>query len=69
MKRMLIAAAIVLSLSACTTPVVKSAVERDTAYAKAVDFCGGKENISYFYYKTQVSSFKTYCMDGRGREL
>lgn len=70
MKRMLIASAIVLSLSACTAPVVvKSAVERDAAYAKAVDFCGGKDNVSYFFYKPQVRAFKTYCMDGRGREL
>lgn len=69
MKRLLIAVA-VLSLSACAVPtVVKSPVERDAAYQKAVEFCGGKDNISYFFYKPQVSAFKTYCMDGRGREL
>lgn len=69
MKRLLAALA-VLSLSACTVPtVVKSPVERDAAYNKAVDFCGGKDNISYFFYKSQVNAFKTYCMDGRGREL
>lgn len=69
MKR-LFAVVFVLSLSACTTPaVVKSSVERDAAYQKAETFCGGKENISYFFYKPQVGAFKTYCMDGRGREL
>lgn len=69
MKRMLIAAAIVLSLSACTTTVIKSPVERDAAYAKAVEFCGKKDDISYFFYKPQINAFKVYCMDGRGREL
>ena len=69
MKRLLAVVAL-LSLSACTTHVsIKSPVERDAAYQKAVDFCGGKDNISYFFYKPQVSAFKTYCMDGRGREL
>lgn len=66
----LLALVAVLSLSACTTPVVvKSPVERDAAYNKAVDFCGGKDNVSYFFYKPQVKAFKVYCMDGRGREL
>lgn len=69
MKRLLLLVS-VLSLSACAVPtVVKSPVERDAAYNKAVDFCGGKDNISYFFYKPQVNAFKVYCMDGRGREL
>ncbi len=70
MKRLLASVAVVFSLAACSTPpVVKSAIERDSAYHKAVDFCGDKDDVSYFFYKPQVSAFKVYCMDGRGREL